>query len=91
MIKIENDPNHITDGHPIVWTNFIMFGLAETVMSAKYLQPNVGLDPDHYVRDFKVGLVEMKTTLKFYRGTVPYFCIIPSHIRVRRVNNIFCN
>ncbi|XP_076113973.1 uncharacterized protein LOC143082259 [Mytilus galloprovincialis] len=67
-IKIENDPNHITDGHPIVWTNFIMFGLAETVMSAKYLQPNVGLDADHYIRDFKVGLVEMKTTLKFYRG-----------------------
>ncbi|XP_052067298.1 uncharacterized protein LOC127706680 [Mytilus californianus] len=56
------------NGHPIVWSNFIMFSLVEAVMSAKYLQPNVGLDGDHYVRDFKVGLVEMKTSLALYRG-----------------------
>ncbi|CAG2215825.1 unnamed protein product [Mytilus edulis] len=72
LIKMENDPNYIIDGHPIIWTNEIRFSVVETVMSAKYFGPNITLDSDHYVRDFKVGLVEMKTTLKLYTGSSLY-------------------
>ncbi|XP_071123054.1 uncharacterized protein [Mytilus edulis] len=72
LIKMENDPNYIIDGHPIIWTNEIRFSVVETVMSAKYFGPNITLDSDHYVRDFKVGLVEMKTTLKLYTGSSIY-------------------
>jgi hypothetical protein len=66
--KIENDPNYVTNDHPIIWTNFERFTVVEAKMSAKYLQPNPGDLTDHYVRDFKVGLIEMKTTLYLYRG-----------------------
>lgn len=70
---MENNPNFITDGHPIIWTNEIRFSVVETVMSAKYFGPSITPDSNHYVRDFKVGLVEMKTTLILYTGIVPYF------------------
>ena len=73
IVKVENDPNYIQDDHEIVWTNFVLFSVTQTKMSAKYLQPNVGLDPDHYVRDFKVGLIEMKATITLYRGKL--FCL----------------
>ena len=72
MFKIENDPNYIQNDHPIVWSNFIYFTYIGTKMSSKYLQPNVGLDADHYVRDFRVGLIEMKTTISLYRGNLIY-------------------
>ena len=66
--KVENNPNYIGNDYPIIWTNLPGLLHVETKMAAKYAQPNPGNLEDHFVTDFKVGLIEMKTTLSLYRG-----------------------
>ena len=65
---VENDPNYVLDDHPIVWTNFVGFTKVETKMTAKYLQPADNRDPQHYVTGFRVGVIEERVTLYYYKG-----------------------
>ena len=37
-------------------------------MTAKYLQPADNRDPQHYVTGFRVGVIEERVTLYYYKG-----------------------
>ena len=68
MEKLENDPSYVGDDLPVHWTNFVGFRIIETKMTAKYLQPTDTRSAEHYVKDFRVGLVEQTITLSFYKS-----------------------
>ncbi|XP_076117799.1 uncharacterized protein LOC143085385 [Mytilus galloprovincialis] len=68
--KLKNDPNWIKDDpHPIIWTNFVAYTRIKFEINAKYLQPVVTIDSTHYVKDFRVGVIEEKVTLSYYKGS----------------------
>lgn len=64
---LRNDPNSDKDSNPIMWTNFVAYTVIKTEIHAKYLQPDDRGDT-HYVRGFKVGVIEEKVTLSYYKG-----------------------
>ncbi|XP_063415906.1 uncharacterized protein LOC134697555 [Mytilus trossulus] len=68
--KLQNDPNWVKDDpHPIIWTNFVAYTRIKFEINAKYLQPVIAIDSTHYVKDFRVGVIEEKVTLSYYKGS----------------------
>ncbi|CAC5360418.1 unnamed protein product [Mytilus coruscus] len=68
--KLKNDPNWIQDDHPIIWTNFVAYTRIKFEINAKYFQPVVTIDATHYVKDFRIGIIEEKVTLSYYKGSM---------------------
>ncbi|CAC5360413.1 unnamed protein product [Mytilus coruscus] len=67
---LKNDPNWDLNNHPIIWTNFVAYKRIKLEIHAKYLQPADNRDPaKHYVRGFRVGVIEEKVTLSYYKGS----------------------
>ncbi|CAC5386465.1 unnamed protein product [Mytilus coruscus] len=66
---LENDPNWTTTGHSTIWTNFAAYSSISVVEKAKYLQPTDNRNAQHYVKDFRVGVIEEKATLLYYKGS----------------------
>lgn len=64
---VENDGNYILDDYPIIWTNFAAYTTIYVKMAAFYTQPSDSRDAQHYVKDFRVGVIEEKTILSYYK------------------------
>lgn len=64
---VENDGNYILDDYPIIWTNFAAYTTIYVKMAAFYTQPADSRDAQHYVKDFRVGVIEEKTILSYYK------------------------
>lgn len=64
-----NNPSGTVDAgpHPIIWSNYGGWDLAETAWDAEYKIKNGTLfnDPDHYITNFVYGIVNASTVLNF--------------------------
>lgn len=64
-----NNPSGTVDArpHPIIWSNYGGWDLAETAWDAEYTIKNGTLfnDPDHYITNFVYGIVNASTVLNF--------------------------
>ncbi|XP_061177042.1 uncharacterized protein LOC133185758 [Saccostrea echinata] len=61
-------PSHSVDPgpHPVVWTNYKDWNLAETKWDAKYLlKERPHSDEDHYIKAFVYGIIDASTTLNY--------------------------
>ncbi|XP_076085327.1 uncharacterized protein LOC143056126 [Mytilus galloprovincialis] len=65
---LENDGNWNTTGHPTKWTNYDGYTKVSVDLTAKYFQPKVDIT-DHYVKNYRIGLIEGKVTLYFCKGS----------------------
>ena len=64
----KNDPNYDSEDHPVIWTNVDDFTRVDLTLTSTYTPPTESRDANHYVKDFKVGLEEMKYSLRLYKG-----------------------
>jgi hypothetical protein len=49
-------------------TNVDDFTRVDLALTSTYTPPTESRDANHYVKDFKVGLEEMKYSLRLYKG-----------------------
>lgn len=66
---LNNPSNTVNPGtHPIVWSNYRGWNLAETAWSARYVMQSIPYyNSSHYVKTslFLYGIIEASTSLKF--------------------------
>lgn len=76
---LNNPSNTVNPGtHPIVWSNYGGWNLAETAWSARYvMQSRPDYNASHYVKTFLYGIIEASISLKF---TQTYTNEIVKHI-----------
>lgn len=63
-----NNPSGTVDAgpHPIIWSNYGGWDLAETAWDAKYtINEPLNNDPKHYITNFVYGIVNASTVLNF--------------------------
>lgn len=63
-----NNPSGTVDAgpHPIIWSNYGGWDLAETAWDAKYtINGTLDNDTEHYIKNFVYGIVKASTVLNF--------------------------
>ncbi|XP_078321865.1 uncharacterized protein LOC111103999 isoform X3 [Crassostrea virginica] len=72
--EVLNNPSHNVDAgpHPVVWSNYGGWNIAETVWNAKYTvkQKLPITNSSHYIKAFVYGIIEASTELKFSKITL---------------------
>lgn len=75
-----NNPSGTVDAgsHPIIWSNYGGWDLAETVWNAKYVIKEISpIDEFHYIMEFEYGIINASTVLNFTKTVmepvVPFF------------------
>ncbi|XP_056015772.1 uncharacterized protein LOC125675332 [Ostrea edulis] len=62
------NPSHSVDPgpHPVVWSNYKNWNLAETEWNAKYvIKERLPTNESHYIKQFIYGIIEASTTLNY--------------------------
>lgn len=72
--EVLNNPSHNVDAgpHPVVWSNYGGWNIAETVWNAKYTvkQKLPITNSSHYIKAFVYGIIEASTELNFSKITL---------------------
>lgn len=68
-----NNPSGTVDAgpHPIIWSNYGGWDLAETVWNAQYvIKERLHTNSSHYIKEFVYGIIKASTVLNFTQNVM---------------------